>query len=146
MSYIFQNSISILFLFRWAYFWIFDCWRILCARHGRCSWADRHDWNCADPICSSSRTNRQPISNCRGCRSHSPMKSMDDESLKYTISKNTINYHPEEAYFYIVLLCCLPNLAKVCQSLQHDKWIEKFYCKLVAGYEEEPLYVVLPPF
>ena len=120
-DYTSQNSISILFHFRWAYFWIFDRWRILCARHGRCSWAYRHDWNRADPICSSSRTNCQPISN--GCWSHSPMKSMDDESLNYTISKtlSIIILIPEEAYF-IVLLCCLPKLAKVCQSWQHDKW------------------------
>ena len=99
-----KNSISILFLFRWAYFWIFDCWRILCARYGRCSWADRHDWNCADPICSSSRTNRQPISNCCGCRSHSPMKSMDNESLNYTISKTLSIIILKEAYFYCFTL------------------------------------------
>ena len=107
-----RNSISILFLFRWAYFWIFDCWRILCARYGRCSWADRHDWNCADPICSSSRTNRQPISNCCGCRSHSPMKSMDNESLNYTISKTLSIIILKEAYFY----CFTLLLAQPCNT------------------------------
>lgn len=119
LSYIFQNSISILFLFRWAYFWIFDCWRILCARHGRCSWADRHDWNCADPICSSSRTNRQPISNCRGCRSHSPMKSMDDESLKYTISKKHYQLSSWRGLlllFYFVACPTLPRFANPCNT------------------------------
>ena len=108
-----RNSISILFLFRWAYFWIFDRWRILCTRHGRCSRADRNGWNCADPICSSSRTNRQPISNCCGCRSHSPMKSMDDESLNYTISKTLSIIILKEAYFY----CFTLLLAQPCQGL-----------------------------
>ena len=71
------------------------------------------------------------------------MKSMDDESLKYKISK-TLSIIILKRPTSIVLLCCLPNLAKVYQSLQHDKNIEKSYCKLVAGYEEVPLNVVFP--
>ena len=68
------------------------------------------------------------------------MKSMDNESLNYTISKTLSIIILKEAYFY----CFTLLLAQPCQGLPILATRQKFYCKLVAGYEEEPLYVVLP--